>query len=421
VADFTETIQEHLGSMSQDQLAATEARRISREAEPKDRLSLSALWESAPGRPAKDRVTKHVNLEIEPPPAAGGGGILRIFEGQAFKETILLTPAVYRLIAGGQDPAAAGRDLSGRFILKAGGNGSDCVSVERAALASIMLTIRPVEMARACRLAAAEPRGPAKSAAPANQLIALFTQRWEVDITHAAVDEAVAKVPSRILHLIAGKDLVSLTIRKEELTVGENGVFKSPLAAAIVRPPEHPLPSAIIVAGDADAYRDRDAPFLQNTFGTGSVRRLVLDVAKLRDAIATLTPEAREASLMLLDRLVQRAAELNREQAPRPPVPIHPIAPARRMHKIAAPPPGPEIEIAPIDTDFEAVFAEIEDLAPAVELEAGIEEIEAGASEIENEAPMIELEAEAEEFDLETMGEKNEIEAAEEELEAAEG
>ncbi|MGD0634235.1 MAG: hypothetical protein ABSA13_08160 [Beijerinckiaceae bacterium] len=407
MADFTATIQEHLGSMSQDEIAATEARRISREAEPKERLSLSALWESAPGAPAKDPVTKHVNLEIEPPSVAGGGGILRIFEGQAFKETILLTPAVYRLIAGGQDPTAAGKDLSGRFVLKAGGNGLDRVSVESGALASIMRTVSPVEMARAFRLVAMEPRGPVKSAALTNQLITLFTQRWEVDMIHTAVDEAVAKVPSRILHLIAGKDLVSLTIRKEELTVGENGVFKSPLAAAIVRPPAPPPPSAIIVAGDAGTYRDRDAPFLQNTFGTGPVRRLVLDVAKLRDAIAALTPEAQDASLMLLDRLVQRAAELNKEQAPRQPVPVHPIAPAPRPHKVAAPPPAPEIEIeiAPIDTNFETGFAEIE---------AEPSEIEAGASEIE-------LEAEAEEFDLEAMDEKNEIEAVEEELEAAEG
>ena len=412
--------------MSQDELAATEARRISREAEPKERLTLPALWESAPGGPPKDPVTKQVHLEIEPSPAGKGDGILRIFEGQAFEETILLTPAVYRLVAGGRDPAAANTDLSGRFVLKAGGNGLDRVSVERETLASIMRTVCPVEMARAFRLVATEPRGPAKSAALANQLVTLFTQRWEIDIIHAAVDAAVARVPSRILHLIAGKDLVSLTVRKEELTVGESGVFRSPLATAIVRPPEPQRPSSLIVAGDAEVYRDRDAPFLQNTFGTGPVRRLVLDVAKLRDAVTALTAEAREASLNLLGLLVQRAAELNLEQARRPPVPVHPIAPARRLHKILAPAPAPEAEIAAIDADIETGPSDVEDLAPTMELAAGIDDIEpeereiaAGASESENDnaASMTEHEAEAEEVDLEGTGEGNATAAIDAEIE----
>lgn len=407
--------------MSQDELAATEARRISREAGPDERLRLSALWESAPDAPAKDPVTKYVNLEIEPSPAAKGDGILRIFEGQAFEETILLTPAVYRLVAGGQDPTATGKDLSGRFVLKAGGNGLGRVSVEREALASIMQAVCPIEMERAFRLVATEPRGPAKSTALPN-LVTLFTQRWELDMIHAAVDDAVAKVPSRMLHLIAGKDLVSLAVRKEELIVGENGVFRSPLAAAIVRPPELPRCSTLIVAGDADMYRDRDAPFLQNTFGTGPVRSLVLDMAKLRDAMAALTPEARQAALDLLDLLVQRAAELNREHARRPPVPVHPLAPARRLQKILAPAPAPtpEVETAPIDTNIETEAPD--DFAPAMDLAANFEQIEPVESEIEpeaserdNEASMIEHEAE--EVELDGAGEKTESAAIDADIE----
>ena len=163
---------------------------------PENHLTLDALWHSAPGGAGAESPAKPVTLKIEPP-AAGGDGILRVFEGQDFKETILLTPATYRLIAGGQNPASTNKDLSGRCILSAGGDGSDYVSVERAALASALRTIRPVEMTRAMRLVAAEPRTPLKSADAANRLIALFEQNWQLDITHTAVNEAVANIPSR--------------------------------------------------------------------------------------------------------------------------------------------------------------------------------------------------------------------------------
>ena len=177
--------------------------------------------------------------------------------------------------------------------------------------------------------------------------------------------------------MIVGKDHVSLTVRKEDLIVGEDGVLKSPLAAAIVRPPGRPLQASIIVTGRADAYSERAAPFIQYTFGTGPLRRLVLDVVKLREIVAALKPDEREVSLSLLNRLVQRATELNLERPPRPPVSIPLHAPVRRAPKPAPRPVEPGLAPAVLESGMAVDEHGVEAEAPAEEIEARVASIEA--------------------------------------------
>jgi hypothetical protein len=307
VVDFSEAIKERVGAMSSEELAATEAKRRSRETETVNLATLPARWEPASGD-AGSTTTKSVAVKVDPTP--GPEDVLRFSEGSAFQESIILNSDVYRVLAGGAIERAGGAGEADRFVIHAGAAGYDRVCVDRGMLAALVASERPVEMARARRLVAMERRTRATTPSSDEEKIAAFARLWEADKLRAAVDTALAKVPSRTMLLLVGKDQVALWVRKEELVVGPEGVLASPLAEALVRPPVLALRPTLFVQGDGATFRDRDARFVQSTFGSGPTRGLVLDAAKLRDVIVALEPEPRQAALALLDRLIARSAEL---------------------------------------------------------------------------------------------------------------
>ncbi|WP_158806754.1 hypothetical protein [Beijerinckia sp. L45] len=292
--------------MSADELAATEVRRLSREADRTATVTLGALWEPASGDAAA--VTKEVTVQID----AGTPGtpdILRIDQGPSFHESIILTLSVYRLIAGGTD--AEGDPQSERFVVNPGGAGHNKVSVDRAELGAVLARNRPIEMARSRRLVALEQRAPALHFSPADRL-AHFEEKWVAETVNVRIDGIVSKVASRAVMLLTGRDHVALWVRKDDLTVGPGRILGSVLAVAIVRPDKvrsrHDVlvPGSLVVASDA---------YLKNSFGEGPERTLILDVAQIRKIVATIArEEGREAALALFERLVDRSAAIRRER-----------------------------------------------------------------------------------------------------------
>jgi len=312
VVDFSEAIRERVGAMSSEELAATEAKRRSRETETVGLATLPARWTPSSNE-AGAATTRGVAEKVDPTP--GSDDVLRFSEGSSFQESIILTPDIYRAIASKDGDRGDRPDEAERFVIHPGGVGTDRVCVERAALASLLDRERPVDMARARRLAIQARRQRPKTPLSEEERTAAFARLWETDKLQAAIDATLAKVPSRTMLLLVGKDRVAFWVRKEDLIIGPEGVLASPLATAIVRPPPLALRPTIFVQGDSALFRDRDARFIQNTFGSGPIRGLVLDAAKLRDTITTLEPDARQATLALLDRLIARSADLGAEIA----------------------------------------------------------------------------------------------------------
>ena len=308
LVDFTEALRSRIESMSPDELAATEVRRRSREAERGDGLTLDGLWEPASGDAA---VTKAVTIRVETG-TPGTPDILRIDQGTAFHESVLLSPPAYRLIAGGIE--ADGAVSNDRYTVLPGGPGSDTVSLGRAELAAIVAGERPVEMARSRRLVALEQRPPAIHL-PVAERIAQFAEKWTAEIVNARVDAVVSKVASRAVMLLTGRDHVALWVRRDDLIVGPDRILGSSLAAAIVRPDGARSRPTVLVPGSNAATGDA---FLKNSFGSGPERTLILDVAQIRKLVAAMQSEdAREAAVLLFDRLVHRSAAIGRERLAR--------------------------------------------------------------------------------------------------------
>ena len=307
MVDFSEALKARIESMSPDELAATEVRRLTREAGRRGLDVLDALWEPMAGA----ATTREVTIRIDPAVAPQTAATLKVSQGSTFHETILLVPAAYRLIAGGAADSATMKPMPARFVVSTGAAGYDTVSVDRAALAAIVARHRSIEMARARRLVGAEKPGASPSREALDRQILVFEAHWTAETISARIDAAVTRNASRVMLLMAGKDHVALWVRKDDLGSGPGRILGSPLAAAIVRPerrkPQRELPPAF----------ERSAVYLGNTFGAGPERRLVLDVGRLRKMIPRLPKAEQEQALGLFDRLLDRCAAIGKDRATR--------------------------------------------------------------------------------------------------------
>ena len=308
LVDFSEALKARIDSMSADELAATEVRRLFREAERAAVATLDALWEQSSGGNTV-AMTKAVTVQVDAG-AAGAPDILRIDQGATFHESIVLGLSVYRTIAGG----SAGGALSERFVITPGSLGRDKVSVDRAALAAIMRRKRPVEMARSCRLVAVEQH-PHASRFSAAERIAQFEEKWVAETVNLQIDAVLAMVPSRAVMLLTGRDQVALWVRMEDVAIGPDRLLGSAFAAAIVRPGaprtrhDVSVPESDVAAGNS---------YHRNSFGSGPERTLILDVAQIRKMIGGMArQEAREAALSHFARVIARSAVVGRERVTR--------------------------------------------------------------------------------------------------------
>ena len=306
MVDFSDALKAKIGAMSAEELAATEVRRLARNAELMAALTLDSLWEPL-GSDSPVPTTKALTVQVYAG-VPGSPDILRLDEGTTFHETILLGLPVYRLLAGGGDGGG-----SERFVVKPGGNGYDRVSVDRAELAAIMMRERPDDMVRAARLVALEQRSPVSQSA--TERVAHFEARWIAETVNTRIDAIVAKLSSRAVMLLAGRDHAALWVRKEDLMVGPGRILASPFAAAIVRPETHQARFDVLVPGSGAAGADA---YLKNSFGSGPERSLILDVAQVRKTVAAMdSEEARGAALAFFEGLVDRSAAIGRERRSR--------------------------------------------------------------------------------------------------------
>ena len=311
MVDFTKAVKARIDRMSPDELAATEARRLSREAKQGRQVALVALCESpAGGGPAQ---TSEVTLCIDHPVAPGMAEILRVSRRSSFYESVVLTPPAYRLIAGGiADVADARAGTPERFTLGSGGHGVDRLTVDRAALFAMMEQERPVEAARARRLLDLEAQGPTRRSLA--ERVQTFEAQWRVEVLQRSIEGTVSKVSSRTLYLMAGRNRVVLWTRKSDFRAMP-GILQSAMAAAVVR--SRHRPARPIMTGQAALAEDAVA-YLQNTFGTGPERRLVLDLAVLGNTLAALpSVEEQEAALALLRQLAERHLIIARQRRTR--------------------------------------------------------------------------------------------------------
>jgi hypothetical protein len=308
LVDFSEALKARIDSMSADELAATEVRRLLREAERTAVLTLDALWEQSSGGKTVE-VTRPVTVQVDAG-APGAPDILRIDQGTTFHESIVLAPPVYRAIAGGD----AGDAPSRRFVVNPGSLGHDKVSVDRVALAEIVFRKRPLEMARSRRLVALEQHLPTSHFSVAER-IAHFEEKWIAEIVNLQIDAVLASVPSRAVMVLTGRDQVALWVRREDVSIGPNRILGSAFAAAIVRPGATRTRDDVLVPKSGVAAGDS---YLRNSFGSGPERTLILDVAQIRKMIVGMAQqETRDAALTLFERLIDRSAVVGRERATR--------------------------------------------------------------------------------------------------------
>jgi hypothetical protein len=308
LVDFSEALKARINSMSADELAATEVRRLVREAERTAVVTLDALWEPSSGG-ATAKVTKAVTVQVDAG-APGAPDILRIDQGATFHESIVLGPRVYSAIAGG----GTADTPSERFVINPGILGHDKVSVDRAALAEILLRKRPLEMARSLRLLALEQRPPASRFSAAER-IAHFEEKWIAETVNLRIDAVLAKVPSRAVMLLTGRDQVALWVREEDMSIGPDRIPGSAFATAIVRPDTRRTRHDVLVPASGVAAGNS---YVRNSFGSGPERTLILDVAQIRKMIIGMAQqEAREAALTLFERVIARSAVLGRERVTR--------------------------------------------------------------------------------------------------------
>jgi hypothetical protein len=301
LVDFTDAIKERIGSMSADELVATETRRLSREADQGNLTGIESLWEPAAGSSIPP-ATKTVTVRVDTAPN-GSHDILRVSHDSGFHESVILTATNLRALAGGDSPGPA----PDRFIVKPSTPSQGAVSVDLATLAEIIGRARPLEMARVRRMLAAERIDPAQNRLPVEARIQHFAARWQAEAIALRINKAIATVSSRAILLLAGRDHVALWVRKEDLAVGPGRLLGSALAPAIVR--SGGIETKAV--GSVDHY-------IENSYGSGPERSLVLDVARLRKVIGALAQDSeRDAAFAILDHLIKRSGAIRRERATR--------------------------------------------------------------------------------------------------------
>lgn len=290
-----------------EELGGTEIRNRSREAASGVQSELDAVWEPTDGGAATIQVVSAQVMRA----AAGTSDTLAISHGQAFRETLILTPPVYRLLAGGHpDEGERTGALAQRFTINPGGAGSDAVSTAREALASLVAVERPQEMARARRLVALEHNQPKTLRLPLHKRIALFEQRWSAEAINARIDAAVSIVASRTILLMTGRDQVALWVRKD---LAEDCRLLTPaLSTAVLNAPARqvgfdPLITLMQVENDG-------SPF-SRSHGRGQERELLVDLTRFRKAVAAMEAEAdRNAALLALEDIAARSGMIARQR-----------------------------------------------------------------------------------------------------------
>ena len=296
--------------MSPEDIQAAELRRQAREVTGPEQHGLEAAWEDAAGGGGPGD-SRPVTVRIED----GGpdtGDALVVAQGSTFQERILLTPAVYRLLAGGRDdPSPA---LADRFVIAPGKPGFEKVTTARTPMAARVAQDRPVEMARAHRLVDRERSKPATLRLSVERRLALFVEGWTAEDVDLRVDAAVANVQSRAMLLMARRDQVALRVREDDVIEGGLPLLEPNLAVAILKP--HPAAGRVDPTIPGAATRRKPTFFQTVTHGSGLDRLLLLDLARVRKVLCALpTEEARTGVLHALGMMVDRSRALEEQNS----------------------------------------------------------------------------------------------------------
>ncbi len=307
LVDFSEALKARIKNMSSVELTAIETRRRTREGGETDRNEIEAFWAStADDGAGAAAASKMVTVRLDPG-AAGARDALTFSHDPSWRETILLTPAVYRLLAGGQlddaDGAATPRE---RFILGADGPTSETVSASREAVAQIVGQERPRDMIRARRLFDLERLKPASLRLPVERRVALFAERWVAEDIKGRIDAAVAGVSSRAMLLMTGRDQVALWIRPGDLVQNASRFLQADLAPSILLPKATPRKEPSTAEHDAYAAVGH---------GTGPERVLLVDLARFRKTVCLMDrDEDRDIALEALRDMTLRDAVIAQER-----------------------------------------------------------------------------------------------------------
>ncbi len=305
MVDLSEVLKARIKGMSPEEIQAAELRRQAREVIEPEQLDLEATWENAAGE-AEACVGRPITVRIEEGEAALQDALL-VAQGSTFQERIALTPAVYRLLAGGRDDSSL--SPADHFVIDPGKPGFDKVTTARAPLAARIARERPGEMARARRLLERERSKPATLRLPVDRRIALFVDGWTAEDVDLRVDAAVANVRSRAMLLMARRDQVALRVREGDLAEDGLQMLAPSLAAAVLKP--HHLPRRIDPTIVGAATRRKPTFFQSVSHGSGCDRLLLLDLARFRKVLCGLPDEeSRADGLNALHTIVARSQML---------------------------------------------------------------------------------------------------------------
>ena len=254
----------------------------------------------------------------------GGLDVLRVAPGGDDVRELSLTPDLYRSVAAPAAAVAAGPGPVGAAPAAAApwgfgdphalmtfsrGDEDEGLSLSRHALASFLEAERPIEMARASRMARDELADPRVAAMDPSGRAAEFERRWEADAVASRVDAVLVHAPDRVRRDPGGREVVTLWVRRDDVGAAQGrGLAASPLAAAVDQPEwgrRHggaDRPTGAVLPG-LEGLRH-----LEETFGSSSGRRVHLDVARVSEAIVGLPPSRREEAFSLLSGLAQASA-----------------------------------------------------------------------------------------------------------------
>ena len=308
MVDLTEALKARIRGMSPEKLRA-EVRRGS-SVSPVQAVELEAVWETAEeGAAASSRT---ITVRLDDASQAGSDDTMVLTQGSSFRETIILDPSTYRLLAGGRSEDGKNAQVpTDCFIITSGKPGVGQVSTERGALLAHVESERPLQVARARRLLDLERSEPATLRLAAAERVALFAARWKAEALEARINDAVAYAPSRAMLLMAQRDHVALRLRREDLEGSR--LLHPELAEAILLPKSAPAAAHPLVASAPDCQGVD--PYRSSTHGSGPERMLLLDLSRFRKAVQTLASEDEQnAAVTTLAEMVGRSALLTQEQ-----------------------------------------------------------------------------------------------------------
>ncbi len=310
LASLSEALATRVKGMSAVQMPATGPGRQHKDAE-SEHSQIDGLWEQV-GVEDQPAVTKPLTVRFE---VAQSADTMTILSGTTFKEAFVLTPLIYRLLAGGHgEEGERSPTLAQRFTVISGKPGTERISTDRAVLAALVSKNRPVEMERAGRLLDRERLHPATLRLGVGKRAVLFADRWATEKFDRRLDAAVSRASSRTVLLMTGRDHVALWIRQGDLVEGTSRILEPDLAAAILKPPApvatRPHPMLARPAGHQDSDIIRTIGH-----GSGPERVLLIDLGHFRKVVSGMPTEVhRDAALAALDEMVSRSVLIGEQR-----------------------------------------------------------------------------------------------------------